>query len=83
MDENWDTSGRAPEKYAPNPTKVEAAMLRGKDTAPVPAVGITTREQRSAVASAIRSLRYGAHPLRSPHADELVRVFPEVDPARD
>jgi hypothetical protein len=65
------------------PTKVEEAMLRGKDAAPVPAVGITTREQRSAVASAIRSLRYGAHPLRSPHADELVRVFPEVDPNKD
>lgn len=63
-------------------TKVEAAMLRGKDAAPVPAVGITTQEQRSAVASAIRSLRYSAHPLRSPHADELARVFPEVDPAR-
>lgn len=39
---------------------------------------LISKEQAEAIASSIRSLRYGAHPHRSPHADHLVQLFPEV-----
>jgi hypothetical protein len=44
----------------------------------VPTAAGLTSEQGEAIASAVRSLRYGAHPMRSPHADDLVRLFPEI-----
>lgn len=43
--------------------------------APAPAL---SKEQTEAIASSIRSLRYGAHPHRSPHADDLVKLFPDI-----
>ena len=41
---------------------------------------LLTNEQMESIAAAIRSLRYGAHPHRSPHADDLVKLFPEIKP---
>lgn len=56
-------------------TKMAIAAWAAPAVAPLHGL---SKEQTEAIASSIRSLRYGAHPHRSPHADDLVKLFPDI-----